>query len=202
MFVVRPFVCLSVRMYQRGFHWSNFREHFYWVGTFKKVCWESPVCFKPDKNIGTWRPCCWQQWEVFCANRAYHCISMATKNNSVLLTATCRLLRLIGNNKTRQNITLYSIISYDVSWHIYVQGGSNMTGTICVQTSHSLSRSYLNHLVYICVCVSTYTSGFLKIIFWQRMSGNWIALPAIRFLWPLNVFMCGGGGFLQVSKLL
>jgi hypothetical protein len=29
-----------------------------------------------------------------------------------------------------------------------VQGGSNMTGTICVKTSHSLSRSYLNHLVH------------------------------------------------------
>jgi hypothetical protein len=28
-----------------------------------------------------------------------------------------------------------------------VQGGSNMTGTICVLTCHSLSRSYLNHLV-------------------------------------------------------
>jgi hypothetical protein len=28
-----------------------------------------------------------------------------------------------------------------------VQGGSNMTGTDCVETSHSLSRSYLNHLV-------------------------------------------------------
>jgi hypothetical protein len=29
-----------------------------------------------------------------------------------------------------------------------VQGGSNMTGTICVKTSHSLSRSYLNHTVH------------------------------------------------------
>jgi hypothetical protein len=28
-----------------------------------------------------------------------------------------------------------------------IQGGSNMTETICVQTSHSLSWSYLNHLV-------------------------------------------------------
>ena len=28
-----------------------------------------------------------------------------------------------------------------------IQGGSNITGTICVWTSHSLSRSYLNHLV-------------------------------------------------------
>ena len=28
-----------------------------------------------------------------------------------------------------------------------IQGGSNMTGTICLYTSHSLSRSYLNHLV-------------------------------------------------------
>jgi hypothetical protein len=27
----------------------------------------------------------------------------------------------------------------------YIQGGSN----ICVYTSHSLSRSYLNHLVYV-----------------------------------------------------
>ena len=31
----------------------------------------------------------------------------------------------------------------------HIQGGSNMTGTICVYTSHSLSRSYLNHLVYL-----------------------------------------------------
>jgi hypothetical protein len=35
---------------------------------------------------------------------------------------------------------------YNLS-HLLIQGGSNMTGTICVQTSHSLSRSYLNHLV-------------------------------------------------------
>jgi hypothetical protein len=32
---------------------------------------------------------------------------------------------------------------------LYIEGGTNMTGTICVQTSHSLSRSYLNHLVYV-----------------------------------------------------
>ena len=31
---------------------------------------------------------------------------------------------------------------------VSIQGGSNMTGTICVWTSHSLSRSYLNHLVF------------------------------------------------------
>jgi hypothetical protein len=37
----------------------------------------------------------------------------------------------------------------DIPWvHMNgIQGGSNMTGTICVYTSHSLSRSYLNHLV-------------------------------------------------------
>jgi hypothetical protein len=29
-----------------------------------------------------------------------------------------------------------------------LQGGSNMTGTVCVYTSHSLSRSCLNHLVF------------------------------------------------------
>jgi hypothetical protein len=29
-----------------------------------------------------------------------------------------------------------------------IEGGSNMSGTDCVQTSHSLSRSYLNHLVF------------------------------------------------------
>jgi hypothetical protein len=34
---------------------------------------------------------------------------------------------------------------------MYTQGGSNMTGTVCVKTSHSLSRSYLNHLVYVCI---------------------------------------------------
>jgi hypothetical protein len=33
--------------------------------------------------------------------------------------------------------------------YIYTQGGLNMTGTDCVQTSHSLSRSYLNYLVYV-----------------------------------------------------
>ena len=29
----------------------------------------------------------------------------------------------------------------------YVQGGSNMTGTDCLQFTHKKSRSYLNHLV-------------------------------------------------------
>ena len=28
------------------------------------------------------------------------------------------------------------------------QGGSNMTGTDCLQFTHKTSRSYLNHLVY------------------------------------------------------
>ena len=32
-----------------------------------------------------------------------------------------------------------------------IQGGSNMTGTICVQTSWLQSRSYLNHLVSACI---------------------------------------------------
>ena len=31
--------------------------------------------------------------------------------------------------------------------HKKIQGGSDTTGTICLQISHSLSRSYLNHLV-------------------------------------------------------
>jgi hypothetical protein len=31
---------------------------------------------------------------------------------------------------------------------LIIQGGSNMTGTICVKKSHSLSRKYLNHFVY------------------------------------------------------
>jgi hypothetical protein len=30
----------------------------------------------------------------------------------------------------------------------YIQDGSNMTGTDCVKKSHSLSPSYLNHLVH------------------------------------------------------
>jgi hypothetical protein len=30
-----------------------------------------------------------------------------------------------------------------------IQGGSNMTGTICVKKSHSLSGSYFNHLVHV-----------------------------------------------------
>jgi hypothetical protein len=40
-----------------------------------------------------------------------------------------------------------------------VQGGSNMIGTICVQTSHSLSRSYLNHLVYVGIIIEFNKSG-------------------------------------------
>jgi hypothetical protein len=41
---------------------------------------------------------------------------------------------------TRLNITLY------------VQGGSNMTGTNCDLFTHKSSRSYLNHLVH-CLCL-------------------------------------------------
>jgi len=38
------------------------------------------------------------------------------------------------------------IIQYTVT---IIQGGSNMTGTDCLQFTHKKSRSYLNHLVYI-----------------------------------------------------
>jgi len=31
--------------------------------------------------------------------------------------------------------------------HIVLQGGSNMTGTDCLQFTHKKSRSYLDHLV-------------------------------------------------------
>jgi hypothetical protein len=31
---------------------------------------------------------------------------------------------------------------------MYIQGGSNMTGTNCHLFTHKSSRSYLNHLVY------------------------------------------------------
>jgi hypothetical protein len=31
---------------------------------------------------------------------------------------------------------------------VYIQGGSNMTGTNCDLFTHKSSRSYLNHLVY------------------------------------------------------
>jgi hypothetical protein len=41
-------------------------------------------------------------------------------------------------------------------WDPYVQGGSNMTGTICVWTSHSLSRSYLNHLLCALALIHAY----------------------------------------------
>jgi hypothetical protein len=34
---------------------------------------------------------------------------------------------------------------------MYVQGGSNMTGTNCDLFTHNQSRSYLNHLVYMYV---------------------------------------------------
>jgi hypothetical protein len=38
-----------------------------------------------------------------------------------------------------------------------------MTGTICVQTSHSLSRSYLNHLVcYSVICGAAYLGICLR----------------------------------------
>jgi hypothetical protein len=40
-----------------------------------------------------------------------------------------------------------------ISVTIYIQGGSNMTGTNCDLFTHKQSRSYLNHLVYVCVCV-------------------------------------------------
>jgi hypothetical protein len=31
-----------------------------------------------------------------------------------------------------------------------IQGGSNMTGTDCDLFTHNQSRSYLNHLVFVC----------------------------------------------------
>jgi hypothetical protein len=46
-----------------------------------------------------------------------------------------------------------------------IQGGSNMTGTDCVQTSHSLSRSYLNHLVQL--------SKNLSVFWGLLLSGMW-----------------------------
>ena len=56
------------------------------------------------------------------------------------------------------------IISYHISYHIisklakilYIQGGSNMTGTNLYVNKCKQSRSYLNHLVYVCVCIYIY----------------------------------------------
>jgi hypothetical protein len=31
---------------------------------------------------------------------------------------------------------------------VYLQGGSNMSGTNCILFTHNQSRSYLNHLVF------------------------------------------------------
>ena len=72
----------------------------------------------------------------------------------------------------------YKEIKHDRQCTHNVQGGSNMTGTICVQTSHSLSRSHLNHFVklrrvhetivavkiskfciFLCVCVCVCTGA-------------------------------------------
>jgi hypothetical protein len=52
------------------------------------------------------------------------------------------------NVKTPNETTLdFMSVPEEVSITNDLQGGSNMTGTICVLTSHSLSLSYLNHLV-------------------------------------------------------
>jgi hypothetical protein len=57
-----------------------------------------------------------------------------------------------------------------------IQGGSNMTGTICVYTSHSLSRSYLNHLVPYCHYVLC-----IMAVSWLQSLAEWVR-HFLRFL--------------------
>jgi hypothetical protein len=62
-----------------------------------------------------------------------------------------------------QNVYLYMPVTnylsgvYNVSAILYrqckVQGGSNITGTNCDLFTHKLSRSYLNHLVYVVIII-------------------------------------------------
>jgi hypothetical protein len=48
---VRPSGCLSA-FYQRGFHWTDFREISYW-GFLRKSVRELEFWLKSDKHIGT-----------------------------------------------------------------------------------------------------------------------------------------------------
>jgi hypothetical protein len=49
--------------------------------------------------------------------------------------------------KAKSELCIFNVYTY---MHVYIQDGSNMTGTdLCVNKPHK-SLSYLNHLVYIC----------------------------------------------------
>jgi hypothetical protein len=51
--------------------------------------------------------------------------------------------RLLMNETIRVGIYIY----------IYIQGGSNMTRTNCDLFTHNQFRSYLNHLVCVCIYI-------------------------------------------------
>jgi len=62
--------------------------------------------------------------------------------------------------------------------YVYIQGGSNMTGTDVARFTHKQSRSYLNHLVYMYTYTYTHTHTHIYI---------YIQCGNVR---PLN-FPCG-----------
>ena len=63
-----------------------------------------------------------------------------------------------------------------------VQGGSNMTGTICVYTSHSLSRSYLNHLVHAFTVVTASVLQIAVVGKWAQRVHTFVSDLPLNFL--------------------
>ena len=59
----------------------------------------------------------------------------------------CVLLNCNGEVSHHLSATEASFFNRIINEGIDIQGGSNMTGTDCLQFTHKKSRSYLNHLV-------------------------------------------------------
>ena len=84
---VRLFVRLSVRMYhQRGSHWMDFREIWYWR-LLQKSVEEHQISSKSDNNIGALHVDYSQLYNN--AKGTNSCVSMTTLNDFILLATTC-----------------------------------------------------------------------------------------------------------------
>jgi hypothetical protein len=91
----------------------------------------------PDLTASSNRTC--PQRNVFCLRKSHVPPKLFFKNVSAFSTHQITILPLKLHFLPSHNFASMTTA--------LLQGGSNMTGTICEQTSHSLSRSCLNHLV-------------------------------------------------------
>jgi hypothetical protein len=134
-----------------------------WIVSFRKNVYLEKICLgsSVDQDVAkgfvmilafTLRSCkCYLSFQGFWVSPLMHYLSFTWNSTSIntrwfkydrdkLWLVYSQIVPVIFEPPcTMNNIIIYLMY--------IIQGGSNMTGTICVYTSHSLSRSYLNLLV-------------------------------------------------------